>query len=57
MSATAISAEEKRRLAPRVLYALVRHDAIQAKANPPDAWNGTLTLGRHAGRASESDNS
>ncbi|MFO1116548.1 MAG: hypothetical protein U1E28_12745 [Beijerinckiaceae bacterium] len=47
--ATAISAEEKRRLAPRVLYALVRHDAIQAKANPPDAWNGTLTLGRHAG--------
>ncbi|MGY3473458.1 hypothetical protein [Bradyrhizobium ottawaense] len=40
---------EEQRLAPRVLYALVRHDAMQTKANPPDAWSGTLALGRHSG--------
>lgn len=39
----------ERRLAPRVLYALVRHDAEQTKVNPPDAWSGTLALGRHSG--------
>lgn len=39
----------ERRLAPRVLYALVRHDAEQTTANPPDAWSGTLALGRHSG--------
>ncbi|WP_146006713.1 hypothetical protein [Bradyrhizobium forestalis] len=40
---------EEQRLAPRVLYALVRHDAMQTKANPQDAWSGTLALGRHSG--------
>ncbi|UVC18016.1 hypothetical protein [Mesorhizobium onobrychidis] len=45
----ATTSEDERRLAPRVLYALVRHDAEQTKANPADAWTGTLALGRHSG--------
>lgn len=30
---------------PRVLYALVKHNAEQAEANPQDAWNGTIQFG------------
>lgn len=44
-----LRAREDQQLRPRVLYALVRHDQEQTKANPQDAWSGTLALGRHSG--------
>ncbi|MEY9607016.1 hypothetical protein ABIF74_011769 [Bradyrhizobium japonicum] len=43
-SARAPLSEEDRRLGPRVLYALVRHEAPLSNTDP-DVWSGTISLG------------
>jgi hypothetical protein len=44
----ALNGDEAKKLAPRVLYALVKHDATQVEANPADKWAAAISLGRLA---------